>query len=210
MAKKIAIGLLCLILIITLSVGLSGCRTVNKTVDNIHKKSDSTNVSSSSTQQNSTNDSSAEQTKGVYNNSITYADSNGTLDVTFYDYKDAYSDCGGDTTKGKRDTTKNREPVTIRNNQDGSLSINPGGRQIKNIKQTSSKKAVSSTESKTDTTTKTKVSTTNQFETKNRDSGRVVVDLNQYHQQKDTSSFNWLWLLVLIPIGFYSYYKFKK
>jgi hypothetical protein len=190
-----------LIKIFAVVVLITSCRSVNKNKTENHKKNDSTSFSASNSSQYIASDSATSKENNNNASNFNYSDSTGELNIYFSE-KDYSS---GDSSQDKNSDTNAASigkpgAIQIANDGKGNITIDPGGRTIKAIKQKSTNTKLQLQQSNKDSSSTTKVSTTNKTEAKKSDSTRVVSTEDNSNMNKKTSSFNWLLLCIVVAL----------
>ena len=143
--------------------------------------------------------------------SFACSDSSGELSIYFSE-NDGYC---GDTAKDRnsdRNTAKTGKPGPIRINNDGrgTITIDAGGRTVKGIKQNTKTSTLQLQTTNKDSSSTIKVSTFRSNETKKSDSTRVVSSEEAEQFNKETTSFNWLWVVLVVALLATGIYVIRK
>lgn len=200
-----------LIKLIAIMLVIASCRSVNKSKTEIHKKNDSTSVNASNSSTYSAFDSATEKGNNNNSSSFGYSDSSGEISIYFSE-NDGYC---GDTAKDRNSDTNTANtgksgPIRINNDGRGTITIDAGGRSVKGIKQNTKTTAIQSQTINKDSSSITKVSTIHSNETKKSDSTRVVSSEEAKQFNKETTSFNWLWVVLVVALLATGIYVIRK
>lgn len=212
-----------LVKLIAIMLVIASCRSVNKSKTEIHKKNDSTSVNASNSSTYSAFDSATEKGNNNNSSSFAYSDSSGELSIYFSENdgycgdtaknrnSDRNSDSNSDSNSDKNTANTGKPgPIRINNDGRGTITIDAGGRSVKGIKQNTKTTAIQSQTINKDSSSITKVSTIHSNETKKSDSTRVVSSEEAKQFNKETTSFNWLWVVLVVALLATGIYVIRK
>ena len=192
---KISVGFILYLILISFLVGLFGCG-VNK------KNSSTESFKKDSTGQSATVRETEKTREEGYGNSESNTNSEERRSIDDYAVKVTFST--------PTDTGKKLTPIVIKRNDDGSVSVDPGGRDTKDVTTSQSKKAAVKT---TQATTKQDTGRIVQKE-KTRDTTGTTASVQEEGKKKSSSSFSWklpawVWIIgipAVIVAGFLVWY----